>query len=213
MAVGALSKRAYYTMSGGAVVRQFKEPTANSKQRTNKNGKIVNEEFYDYISGVIVGITTKDSEFGRHWIITLRDGNDDFILQLPYSSGYSNAFLKMLPNMNIQKKVTLIPKQTIEEGGKKKATMFATQAGQPIKWFYTRENPNGLPELKGKPGKGAQKGKTIWDDSDIMEFLENMVAEDIVPKLPKIASSDEDTEVDEGAAAASTDEPEEKLPF
>ncbi len=214
MSVGKLGARAYYSVINGKVCRAFKEPTQFSVKRLNKNGKEVHEEFYDYISGVITGIKTKDSDFGRFWIITLKDGLDEFVLQLSYSSGYSNAFLKSLPNIDVKQKVQFIPKMTVEEGGKKKSTMFIMQGGKPIKWFYTRENPNGLPELKGKPGKGKDKGKTIWDDSEVMEFLEEMVAEKIVPQLPVNAAEDEDVKPDadaaEGSAAA---ESEEKLPF
>lgn len=207
MSVGNLKKRNYYSMSGGLVVRQFKEATEFSKTRINKNGKTVHEEFYEYISGIITGITTKESpEFGRFWIITMNDDGDEFILQLNYSSGYTNAFLKCLPNVDLKKKVQLIPKVSIEDGGKKKATMFVNQGGKAIKWFYTKDNPNGIPELKSKPGKGAMKGKTIWDDSDIMEFLEEMVTTKIVPQLPK-PEVEEDIKPDAAAADQTEDAP------
>lgn len=220
MGVGTLSKKTYYSITNGLISRAFKEPTQFSKSRINKNGKEVHEEFYEYISGIMTGITTKDSEFGRFWIVTFQDGKDEFVLQMNYSSGYSQAFLKMLPNVDLKKKVQLIPKlNTDKDTGKKKASLFITQDGAAIKWYYTKDNPNGIPELKGKPGKGKDKGKTIWDDSDIMEFLEDMVKTDIIPNLPKKINAEDfeliptDHKPGSGNAAGGGEEAEEKLPF
>ena len=48
-----------------------------------------------------------------------------------------------------------------------------------MKWFFTKNNPNGLPPLQ----KIKIKGKETWDDSEAMEFLEKMVTGHIVPTL------------------------------
>lgn len=180
MAVGTNSNAVYYSISDGKICRQFKEPTANTKSRINKNGKTVFEEHYDYIDGLISEINIKESDFGKFWMITLSDGEQSQILQMNYSSGYANAFLKCLPNVDLTQKVKIIPSQKME-GDKKKTSLFITQHGQPVKWYYTKDNPHGIPELK----KIRVKGKDQWDDSDIMEFLEKMVNEQIKPKLQK----------------------------
>lgn len=180
MAVGNSSNAAFYNISNGKICRQFKEPTDNSKERINKTGKKVHEEFYDYIDGKIIGIETKDSDYGRSWIVTLQDDDGKYVLQMPYSSGYSAAFLKTLPNVDLSTSVKLIPKLTIE-GDKKKTTLFVNQHGKALKFAYTREMPNGLPELK----QIKIKGKLTYDDSEIMEFLEAMVVEQIIPQLNK----------------------------
>lgn len=180
MAVGNSSNAIYYSIADGKICRQFKEATANSKNRVNKNGRTVHEEFYDYIDGLIVDITTKENDFGKFWMITLADGDQNQILQMNYSSGYSNAFLKCLPNVDLKSKVKIIPSQK-QEGDKKKTSIFITQHGQPVKWFFTKDNPNGLPPLEQK----KVKGKMQWDDSECMEFLENMINTQIKPNLPK----------------------------
>jgi hypothetical protein len=43
------------------------------------------------------------------------------------------------------------------------------QNGSGLKWAFTKDNPNGMPDLV----KIKVKGKDTWDDSDRMEFLEN----------------------------------------
>ena len=57
--------------------------------------------------------------------------------------------------------------------------MFLNQNGTAVKWAYTKDNPNGCPSLK----QIKVKGQSTWDDSDMMEFLEAMVNNDIIPQL------------------------------
>ena len=44
------------------------------------------------------------------------------------------------------------------------------QDGNKIAPYYTKEDPNGLPQMK----KIKVKGKEQWDDSDMMAYLENI---------------------------------------
>lgn len=168
----------FINVTNGKICKPVKAPTDRSEERENKKGKIVHEEFYDKISGVITDITTRENEFGKQWMITLVDDEERFVLQLPYSSSFSAAFLKTLPNIDLSKRVTLIP-STKKEGEKVSSTMFVNQGGHALKRAYTKESPNGCPPMTQK----KVKGKLTWDDSDAMEFLERMVISDILPLL------------------------------
>jgi hypothetical protein len=191
MAEVITSHAAFYTITDGRICRTFKAATAKSIERVNKMGKIVHEEFMDGLSGRITEIKTKDHpDYGKFWLITLTDGDWSGVLQIKYSSGYASAFLKMLPNVDLSKDVTIVPKMTID-GDKKKASLFIMQEGVPLKHFYTKDNPNGLPQMK----KIKVKGKETWDDTDMMEFLEKMVFTEVVPKLNGAASSDESDDI------------------
>lgn len=175
----------FLTISNGKICKKVPKKTAISQERVNKNGATVNEEYYKGWKGQITAISVREhKEFGKFWNITLSDNEGDAILQMNYSSGYAAAFLKTLPNVDLRSDVVITPNLKIE-GDKKKTTIFITQHGQPVKWYYTKDNPNGIPELK----KIKVKGKDQWDDSDIMEFLENMVNTEIVPKLPKAGAA------------------------
>lgn len=178
MGAGNSNHAAFYSISNGKICRQFNSPDAETKDRVNKNGKTVHEKFYDYIDGRIINIDTKESDYGKFWIVTLEDEEGQYVLQMPYSSGYASAFLKTLPNADLTASVKLIPKLTIE-GDKKKTTLFVNQHGKALKHAFTKESPNGLPQMK----QVKIKGKLSWDDSDLMEFFDKMVAEDILPKL------------------------------
>lgn len=180
MSTGNTIFASFFTIGNGKICRQFKQPNESTTPRVNMNGKTVHEAFYDYIDGVITSIEARESAYGKQWSITLMDGDETQVLQMNYSGGYAAAFLKTLPNVNLKEKVKIIPKLTIE-GEKKKTTLFILQHGAALKYYYTKENPNGLPELK----KIKIKGKPAWDDSDLMEFLENMVNTKIIPQLKK----------------------------
>lgn len=178
MAVGNSSHATYYNISNGKVCRSLQSASPTSITRENKNGRTVHEEFYDYIEGKIVDIQTRENDYGKNWLVTLDDGSGRFVLQMPYSGGYSGAFLKTLPNVDLDQPVKLTPKLTIE-GEKKKTVLFVNQGGKALKFAYSKDNPNGLPQLEQK----KVKGKMVWDDSEMMSFLEDMVKNDILPQL------------------------------
>lgn len=173
------SNAIYLSISNGQICRRVSKKTSKSQERVNKNGVTVHEEFHKGWKGRITAIAVRDhKDYGKFWNITLTDSDGDAILQMKYSSGYATAFLKTLPNIDLTSDVIITPNMKIE-GDKKKATVFVTQHGVALKHYYNRDNPNGLPELK----KIRVKGKDTWDDSDMAEFLENMVNTEIVPKL------------------------------
>lgn len=175
------SNAIFLTISNGQICRRVQNKTKDSKERVNKNGVTVHEEYYKGWKGRITAIEVREhKDYGKFWNVTLSDSDGDAILQMQYSSGYSAAFLKILPNVDLNSDVIITPNMKID-GDKKKATIFITQHGVPLKHYYTRDNPNGLPELK----QIKVKGKITWDDSDMAEFLEKMVNEQIKPKLQK----------------------------
>lgn len=190
------SNAIFLTIANGKISRKVSQPTDISVERVNKQGKTVHEEFYKAWKGKITDIRVKDHpDYGKFWNVTLTDEDGEAVLQMNYSSGYSAAFLKTLPNVDLNSDVTITPKLTIE-GDKKKTSLFVTQHGEALKWAFTKDNPNGLPELEQK----KVKGKMVYDDSEIMEFLERMVNTQILPKLKsfkKVAAEVQEEESEE----------------
>lgn len=196
MGLGNNNNAIFLNIADGKIIRRFQNATKDSKERVLAKGpnagKTVHEEHYSFVEGMITDIATKDSDYGKSWIVTIDDNGEKFVLQMDYSGGYSSAFLKALPNVDLSQKVKLSPKMTIE-GDKKKTTLFINQRGAAAKHFYTKDNPNGLPQMVQK----KVKGKMQWDDSEMMEFFENMVNTEILPKLKgfkEVASEIEETE-------------------
>ena len=168
----------FLQIANGKIVRQSKTPVENAVSRINKLGREVFELFYDSLTGVINDIKTRESEYGKSWIVNVNSDGKNYQLEFNYSSGYATTFLKALPNVSFGHPVTLSPKLIID-GDKKKSVLFISQDGKGLKHYFTKDNPNGLPDLK----KIKIKGKESWDDSDRMEFLEQYVQNNIIPML------------------------------
>lgn len=164
----------FLSVSNGKLVRQFKEATKETVQRVNKMGKTVHEEFYKDLTGIISKIETKENDYGKQWQITFLDGEEKYMIQMSYSGRYSSSFLKALPNVDKLKPVRFMPWQFKTEDGKDLSgvTLYQDYGFGPSKVLpaYSKEEPNGLPEMK----QVKIKGKITWDDDDMMKFLEAM---------------------------------------
>ncbi len=168
----------FITILGGKFCQRVPEGTAGAVTRVNKMNKTVHEKFYDSFTGKLVGIKTQDGEYGKSWIFSFVDGGEMYNLQLSYSNSFATAFLKMLPNCDLSQPMKVSP-SVKQVDGKDKSSLFINQNGVAIKHAYTRENPNGMPDMEQVTVKGQQ----VWDDTKRIEFLYNMVATTIIPKL------------------------------
>ena len=173
----------FLSITNGKLVRQFKQPTDKSVKRTNKMGREVHEEFYDSLSGYITDIKTKESDYGKFWVVTVKDQEFTYFIELKYSSGYAVSFLKALPNVSFSNVVTLTPKLTID-GDKKSSVLFINQHGVGLKHYWNKANPGELPPLK----QIKVKGVTTWDDTERMEYLEEYVKNNILPMIKPVLS-------------------------
>jgi len=168
----------FITIYDGKFTMKVPEGTAGATTRTNKLGKTVTEKYYDSFTGKLVGIKTQDGTYGKSWIFSFKDAGEVYHLQLSYSNSFATAFLKMLPNVDLTREMKVQP-SVKEVDGKNKSSLFINQGGVSIKHAYTREHPNGMPDMTQVTVKGVQ----VWDDTDRLAFLHAMVVSDIIPKL------------------------------
>ena len=182
------SSSIYLQISNGKLVRSFSSPTQKSVSRTNKVGKEVHEEFYDSLTGYVKGISTKETEYGKFWVINVNDGESDYTLSTNYSGGYAVSFLKAIPNADLSRMMTITPKIMVD-GDKRNSVMFINQDGKGLKHYWTKDNPGQLPNLQ----KIKIKGKDTWDDSRRLEYLENFVKDLFNSKVEPASAVDEDT--------------------
>ena len=182
------SSSIYLQISNGKLVRSFSSPTPKSVSRTNKVGKEVHEEFYDSLTGYVKGISTKETEYGKFWVINVNDGESDYTLSTNYSGGYAVSFLKAIPNADLSRMMTITPKIMVD-GDKRNSVMFINQDGKGLKHYWTKDNPGQLPNLE----KIKIKGKDTWDDSRRLEYLENFVKDLFKSKVEPASAVDEDT--------------------
>ncbi len=158
-------------------------------KRVNKIGNTVFEKYYDKFTGFLKNIKTNEGAYGKSWIFTFKDENEIYHLQLSYSNSFATAFLKMLPNIDVSKVMTLSP-SVKEIDGKNKSSLFVNQDGSVIKHAYTMDKPNGLPDME----QVMVKGEKVWDDTKRLQFLEQMILDDIMPKLARLEENKEENE-------------------
>jgi len=166
----------YINILEGKFCIRVPQGTEGSVARVNKLGNTVHEKYYDSFTGVLVGIKTQDSSYGKNWIFDFQV----YHLQLSYSNSFAKNLLKILPNADLTKEMKVQPAQKTEDG-KKKSSLFVSQDGVTLKHAYTKDNPNGLPPMVQVMVKGVQQ----WDDTDQVEWLRAMVEQHIIPKLPE----------------------------
>jgi len=163
----------FLSIADGKLVQQHKEPRRDvTTTRITKTGKTVHEEKFDYIEGKLFSLKTKENDYGKQYILGVQDGDDKFYINISYSSRYATSFLKALPNIDASKPVKLMPwSMTDKNDATKKITGITMwQDGEKIAPFYTKEAPNGLPEMV----QVKLKGKMQWDSTDMDAFLEAM---------------------------------------
>ena len=184
------SSKNYLNVVAGKFAIKAKEGAEGAVKRTNKNNQEVWEHLYNELSGVLItGIEKKVQEgFGASWQVTLKEGMDDYILNLPFSSRVTNGLMFRLPNIDLSSPMSLrlFTFKAEAPTDKDKTFMTVEQNGKKVDPAYTKDSPNGLPEMK----KVKIKGIDTWDDSDQLEFIETMVNTTIIPQLSASSQMD-----------------------
>ena len=160
----------YLSVSDGNLVRQFKTANDRTTERVTKTGKLVFEERFKDLTGMITNVNTRENDYGKQWQLTFTDGADTYIVSMPFSSRYASSFLKAVPNIDATKPLRFMPWAMKDKNDVSKTVTGVTmyQDGNKIAPAFTRDEPNGLPQME----KIKVKGKEQWDDSAMMEFLE-----------------------------------------
>lgn len=174
----------YFTILGGKFCIRVSSDTPGAVERVNKLGKTVYEIFKDSFEGKLINIRTRDGEYGKSWEFDFQDAGEVYTLQLSYSNSYATNILKMLPNVDFTQPMKVQPSQKIEDG-KTKSSLFISQNGVTLKHAFTKDVPNGMPDME----QVTVSGKLVWDDTKRLVFLQNMVDTEILPKLPKAATT------------------------
>ena len=163
----------YLSVSDGNIVRQHKTANDRTTERVTKTGKLVFEERFKDLTGFITNVNTRENDYGKQWQLTFTDGPDTYIVSMPFSSRYASSFLKAVPNIDATKPLRFMPWAMKDKNDVSKTVTGVTmyQDGNKIAPAFTRDEPNGLPQME----KIKVKGKEQWDDSAMMEFLEQMI--------------------------------------
>lgn len=177
----------YLSIGDGKINQSYgvTEDTPGAIKKIRKDGSIAYVLQYDSVSGFLTDIKVIEQEFSgakvKKWEFTIQDGDETYLLQVGYSSRYAKSILFALPNVDFSKGIEFSPWMKIVDD-KKKTAVYLNQEGlngESVRWFFTRDEPNGMPEMK----QVEFKGQLVWDDHDQCQFLERYVEEHIKPKL------------------------------
>jgi hypothetical protein len=144
----------------GAVRRTYED-------RDTKEEKVVFEQVFDFIDGMIGDVTIVEGKFGSQVMVPIIDGDTTFTLSLGLTSNFGEDFLKKLPNIDLKKPVVISPFSFTSDKGKPVRGMSIQQdfkiangsvvGGTKIKNFFrdeeAKKNINGLPEPEGDTRK------------------------------------------------------------
>lgn len=165
-----------------------KNSTSQLKYVKTRDGKFFlkdDPQPYDELQGRLTDIGFDLVEFEKDsgkkvktLFVVLTDEDGSYKLSFVFDSIATTGFLKFLKSTNLNEDIIIVPNLR-EENGVKKRSIFVKQAGKFMKSYYSKDHPNGLPELK----KTKFKGETKWDNGDQLEFLENVVLTDLKPSL------------------------------
>ena len=174
------------------------------------------KQTFNSLSGLITAIYVEDAEYEkkeyRKVNVRIEHESGITVLGFPLSSGYGNAFCRILPNIDRVKEVVISPGLTPDKKNPeiKYGVVFIEQDGTPLKWYFSRKTNNEIPEIKevtiGK-GKNARVEK---DYSEREDFFEKVIAK-FDAKLLKLYGKKE--KIAKPKTADEVTEPIDDLPF
>lgn len=189
METSTSQSRTFFSINGNAkLAKKATENTPNAVKSVydagTPNEKTVWQIEYSTIKGYITDLFYQSHpQYGDSLNIVI---DNEGVIKLKVGSRYYYSFVKALPNIDLKQKLRFAPWKK-EVDGKTKQALFVHYGDDKdaVKLAYTKENPNGMPEMK----QVTFKGKTEWDDTDMQVFCKALVENQIIPKLKGATSS------------------------
>ncbi|MBP8762301.1 MAG: hypothetical protein KBH21_00445 [Acetoanaerobium sp.] len=186
------SGKVFLKLGNGKVTREWREKPQDSwipfgkelKTRTITKG--VNEGStryfieYDDVSGKLLNVELKKFDKTSVIEIYLQDGLETFILNIPEESAYGLDFMLRMENIDIDRVLVfkpwiINPDDWFKFTGKKRMTdkvglsiyHDTFDKSLAVQKTYSKENPNGLPELAAE----ELRGEIVYNSKDRDNFL------------------------------------------
>lgn len=184
----------------GSFTRRANSETEGAVSRKISKGVNKGKEIWELQFNTLSDIYIQEFErrssddYGYSWNIKLAHAKSDetFTLTMPYSGRITMGLFLRLPNVDINKQMTLRLHYFEAED---KSALVVWQDNNKIEAFWTKDDPKGMPELI----KSVKDGKDVWDSTDRMKFLENYLEKDLNPTMNagEYVPVDEDVNQDE----------------
>jgi hypothetical protein len=168
----------FYQFRDGKIIRRVQTENENTKVFKPENGKEFLAEVYTNLVSSLKGLTITTEEYKEieYQVLNVKlfDGTDHEQIQCRFESNEASSIITRLSSMS----ETDINKE-IEIGCMKDKNgynlVFIRQNGATVKSPFSKENP--LPAWeKNEIGKGKNT-QIVWDKTDYLQALENLVNE------------------------------------
>lgn len=133
---------------------------------------------FDSVEGTIVDLFIKDETYdgktNRKLYVAVSDGTEKTLIGFSFDSSYTTTLISFLKNADLSKPIEISPteKKEIVNGTEKvRRSLLVSQEGRFMKAYFTRNQPNGLPEMR----KIKFNGKDVWDKTEFLQFFENTI--------------------------------------
>lgn len=174
-----------------ALWQEIKQPREGSvsEQVTNPETKEVLTKHgfkYKSVEGRAIKLEQYRRDHGRKvyvgYKLHLQDGADLFVLDMPYQSTFLRKFLKIAPNVNWEKPLSITVFKGKDKDGEPETAIWFQQGGETIKHYFTRETPRGMPEATQDPVTKE------WDFKPQQRWLVDRMMNDTVPSIAAAAA-------------------------
>lgn len=137
---GKIIRKAEATTPGAVKVPK-KDDKGNAVLDKNGQPEYKYELHSDNVTGYITGIRTDESDYGRNLVLTLQHSQAGTInVSLPEGKRYWGWLVRMLPNVDLTKPVTISPWDYIKRSdGKRTIGLAVNQGEEDLRWAFTAE--------------------------------------------------------------------------
>ncbi len=141
---------------------------------------------FNTVYGLVTALVKYDTEkkyptrfFG--FKLHLRDGDDSYVLDMPYQSQLLRRFLRIAPNVNWNNPLSITIFKGKKENGTEELGVWFQQQGETVRVYFTRENPRGMPAATQDPDTHE------WDFRAQHRWLVERLKTETIPDIDEAA--------------------------
>jgi hypothetical protein len=206
---GERSQGQFWTVKNGLLCKKCDEHTEGAVKQNKEDGTVYFEIQKPNFTGRLKKVEVrKHDEYGKLLGLHFVANGQNVKIEMKLDSGYGFGFLTTIPSAKIDGLILIAPYFKDQDGKKQSKIFIKDETCEGKEWckqFFTKETPNGLPELV----KTTFKGKSVWDNTARLEYFETELIPKLNAGLEKIWGKVEETQT---TATPAAKEPE-KLPF
>jgi hypothetical protein len=145
--LGESTNRQYLTIGYGRVRRKCDKDNPKAVERETKKGEKTYAIEYTFIQGALERIYYKESkEYGNKWDVLMKDGKDNYCLQIPEQSREAGDLMKRIPNLVIGQVYKFTPydmKDEKDPAKHKRGLSIKDVGGTVIESYFQKYEKNG----------------------------------------------------------------------